>query len=215
MDLSEGNLQLQRARRRGCGALLCGRRHLRRAAFRMPKTRAGRQILRGARLLAGNVKDLINAPITYFDGRNDNYESPPRETRHLRTIAIGQASTPSQLAGIQKSAERKKMSRRRLFVRRRGEQKQTYGIENKPWRSQHSKPGARGDARCNTTSGLRGRGAGYLCDLGRPLLRQPRLRAIVFLQSKKDTHGGNGIKFLSLLLQIATTTESRPYEHRY
>ncbi|MGA7901872.1 MAG: hypothetical protein WBL40_06715 [Terrimicrobiaceae bacterium] len=45
-----------------------------------------------------NVEDLINAPITYFDGRNDNYESPPR------MIAIGQASTPSQLAGIQKSA---------------------------------------------------------------------------------------------------------------
>jgi hypothetical protein len=50
-----------------------------------------------ARLLAGNVKDLINAPITYFDGRNDNYESPPRETRHLRTIAIGQPARPRSL----------------------------------------------------------------------------------------------------------------------
>jgi hypothetical protein len=30
-----------------------------------------------------DVEELINAPITYFDGRNDNYESPPRETRHL------------------------------------------------------------------------------------------------------------------------------------
>jgi predicted enzyme related to lactoylglutathione lyase len=79
----------------------------------------------------------------------------------VKTITIGQASTPSQLAGIQKSAERKKLSRRRLFVRRRGEQKETYGIENKPWRSQHSKPRARGNARYYTTSGLRGRGAGY------------------------------------------------------
>lgn len=26
---------------------------------------------------------LVNAPITYFDGRNDNYTSAPAETRHL------------------------------------------------------------------------------------------------------------------------------------
>ena len=31
-----------------------------------------------------DVEELINAPITCFDGRNDNYESPPRETRHLQ-----------------------------------------------------------------------------------------------------------------------------------
>jgi hypothetical protein len=30
-----------------------------------------------------NVDDLINAPVTYYDGRNDNYDSAPAETRHL------------------------------------------------------------------------------------------------------------------------------------
>ena len=29
------------------------------------------------------IDELVNAPITYFDGRNDNYKSPPAETRHL------------------------------------------------------------------------------------------------------------------------------------
>ncbi len=30
-----------------------------------------------------DVDELINAPVTYFDGRNDNYQSPPPEIRHL------------------------------------------------------------------------------------------------------------------------------------
>jgi hypothetical protein len=30
-----------------------------------------------------DIDELVNAPITYFDGRNDNYQSPPTETRHL------------------------------------------------------------------------------------------------------------------------------------
>lgn len=27
--------------------------------------------------------ELVNAPVSYHDGRNDNYESAPAETRHL------------------------------------------------------------------------------------------------------------------------------------
>lgn len=27
--------------------------------------------------------DLVAAPVTYIDGRNDNFKSPPKETRHL------------------------------------------------------------------------------------------------------------------------------------
>lgn len=27
--------------------------------------------------------ELIDAPVTYYDGRNDNFSSPPDETRHL------------------------------------------------------------------------------------------------------------------------------------
>ena len=30
-----------------------------------------------------DIDELLNAPITYYDGRHDNYESPPIETRHL------------------------------------------------------------------------------------------------------------------------------------
>jgi hypothetical protein len=30
-----------------------------------------------------DIDELVNASITYFDGRNDNYQSPPAETRHL------------------------------------------------------------------------------------------------------------------------------------
>jgi hypothetical protein len=29
------------------------------------------------------VDALINAPVTYLDGRNDNWSTPPAETRHL------------------------------------------------------------------------------------------------------------------------------------
>lgn len=29
------------------------------------------------------VEDLVNAPVAYFDGRNDNYGAAPAETRHL------------------------------------------------------------------------------------------------------------------------------------
>ena len=30
-----------------------------------------------------DVDELMNAPVTYHDGRNDNYGSPPAEIRHL------------------------------------------------------------------------------------------------------------------------------------
>ena len=30
-----------------------------------------------------DVDELLNAPVTYFDGRHDNFRSPPAETRHL------------------------------------------------------------------------------------------------------------------------------------
>ncbi len=30
-----------------------------------------------------NLDELINAPITYFDGRNNNWQSAPAEIRHL------------------------------------------------------------------------------------------------------------------------------------
>ena len=30
-----------------------------------------------------STDELVNAPITYVDGRNDNWHSPPVETRHL------------------------------------------------------------------------------------------------------------------------------------
>ena len=30
-----------------------------------------------------DVDELVDAPITYFDGANDNYDSPPAEIRHL------------------------------------------------------------------------------------------------------------------------------------
>jgi len=30
-----------------------------------------------------DVDDLVNAPVTYADGRNDNWKSPPSETRYL------------------------------------------------------------------------------------------------------------------------------------
>jgi hypothetical protein len=30
-----------------------------------------------------DIDELMNAPVTYFDGGNDNYQAPPAETRHL------------------------------------------------------------------------------------------------------------------------------------
>jgi hypothetical protein len=30
-----------------------------------------------------DVEDLLEAPVTYFDGANDDYEGAPAETRHL------------------------------------------------------------------------------------------------------------------------------------
>ena len=30
-----------------------------------------------------NDAELVNAPVQYFDGRNNNWESPPTETRYL------------------------------------------------------------------------------------------------------------------------------------
>ncbi|GGC64679.1 GFA family protein [Undibacterium terreum] len=29
------------------------------------------------------IEELVNAPVTYLDGRNDNWDSPPLEVRHL------------------------------------------------------------------------------------------------------------------------------------
>lgn len=45
----------------------------------------------GGKIYAVNVNclddaepdELVNAPVTYVDGRNDNWEEPPAETRHL------------------------------------------------------------------------------------------------------------------------------------
>ncbi len=30
-----------------------------------------------------DADELIQAPVTYYDGRNDNYQAPPVEIRHL------------------------------------------------------------------------------------------------------------------------------------
>ncbi len=30
-----------------------------------------------------DANELVNAPVTYKDGRNDNWQTPPSETRHL------------------------------------------------------------------------------------------------------------------------------------
>jgi hypothetical protein len=30
-----------------------------------------------------DVTELMNSPITYYDGRNDDYQSPPAEIWHL------------------------------------------------------------------------------------------------------------------------------------
>jgi hypothetical protein len=30
-----------------------------------------------------DIDELVNAPVTYFDGANDNYDSAPAEIRHL------------------------------------------------------------------------------------------------------------------------------------
>jgi len=30
-----------------------------------------------------DIDELVTAPVAYFDGRNDNWQSPPTETRHL------------------------------------------------------------------------------------------------------------------------------------
>jgi hypothetical protein len=30
-----------------------------------------------------DIAELISAPVTYVDGRNDDFQSPPAETRHL------------------------------------------------------------------------------------------------------------------------------------
>jgi hypothetical protein len=30
-----------------------------------------------------DIRELVNSPVTYFDGRNDNWQAIPIETRHL------------------------------------------------------------------------------------------------------------------------------------
>lgn len=48
-----------------------------------PKTGGKFYAVRLACLDNVEVNELVDAPVTYYDGRNDNYESGPAETRHL------------------------------------------------------------------------------------------------------------------------------------
>ncbi|MDB5773111.1 MAG: hypothetical protein V7606_80 [Burkholderiales bacterium] len=45
---------------------------------------SGKQyVVNVAALDNATADELVSSPVTYFDGRHDNFQSPPTETRHL------------------------------------------------------------------------------------------------------------------------------------
>ena len=60
---------------RHCGIRAFGRGHL--------AELGGDFTVANVACLDADASELASAPVRYFDGRNDNWESPPAETRHL------------------------------------------------------------------------------------------------------------------------------------